>query len=66
MMMEKTSLFMKKMFLLGKYKVWSQLEIIHCIDSAEAILDSDGQFVGFIVKNITYVTHSMAQINFQK
>ena len=28
-------------FLLGKYNVWAHLEILHCIDSLEAILDSD-------------------------
>ena len=39
--------------------------MIHCTDSAEAILDSDVYLLR-LMKNVTYTIPLMAQINFQK
>ena len=39
--------------------------MIHCSDSAEAILDLDVYLAAFN-ENVTYATPLMAQINFQK
>ena len=40
--------------------------MIHCTDYAESILDSDLCFVLRLMKNVTYATPLIAQINFQK